>query len=75
VFWALRLVKGMHTRIIENSVKHVQGVHLNYVLSSEKSMLGGHIRTRLNLRRKSARESTPELLNTLRRKLYKECNE
>jgi hypothetical protein len=71
-------VQGVHTRVIENSVKPMQGVCLNSVLSSEKSMPGGHTRTTSNSEEgktmqgvhikvvEHSEEDIPELLNTLR---------
>jgi hypothetical protein len=66
MFWALRLVQGVHTRVSENFVKPTQGVHLNSVSSSEKSVLGGH--TRIILKS----EGALELLNTLEESLCRE---
>jgi hypothetical protein len=60
VFWALKVVQGVHTRVIENSEKPVQGVCKNSVRSSVRSVPGGHTRTSHKLRRDSARSAQSE---------------
>jgi hypothetical protein len=70
-------VQGVHTRVIENSVKPAQEVYRNSVSSSEKSVPGGNTRTSFKRRREScvgrhtivvehSEEDTIELLNMLR---------